>query len=271
MKARTKTTRWLLIALLFGLIVAAGLTLTRHPGTATVATANHPAAPKHTAPQQPHPALLAASEEKHILHHPASVGRDREFADGLHSGTLRTRVTNRSAAPSNPTAGIDTGSTHYSTDPALGSSTGMQPQSARPSAPAASELPQGGSGDFAYNGYAPLDCELPAGCGASGGTGYLTHRPSGASGIPPSVHDFPGSTPSTTDSSIPPTNNDSNPPPDNTGQGSNGQGSDPPSPGSDPATVASAPELDPATLGAAVTLLLGSLAVLRSRRARAAR
>ena len=55
------------------------------------------------------------------------------------------------------------------------------------------------------------------------------------------------------------------------GQGSNGQGSDPPSPGSDPATVASAPELDPATLGAAVTLLLGSLAVLRSRRARAAR
>jgi hypothetical protein len=52
-----------------------------------------------------------------------------------------------------------------------------------------------------------------------------------------------------------------------------GQVADPPGQKSDvlisKPPVASAPELDPATLAAAVTLLLGSLAVLRGRRARA--
>lgn len=337
MKARTRTTRWLLVALLFGILATAGLALTHHHRAATVAKANHAVVPKHAALQQPHPALLASTGGKPADRAFTRVGWAHERLNTRYSSDRQTGTSGRYIAPSSTSPGVGAHAPHgtvasnETSGPVVGSGAGLQPASPqlppsnRPSAPDASGLLQGGgAGDFAYNGYAPLDCELPAGCGASGGTGYATRRPSGTSGAMPSVHDSQGSTPtgggsvpqgnngtpptdsnsdpsngnsnSSNGSSNPsngnsnpsngssnPSNGDSSPPnpvttsktdsgnpPGDTGSGDGGQGSDPPPP-PPPKIVASAPELDPATLGAAVTLLLGSLAVLGRRRVRATR
>jgi hypothetical protein len=259
MKARNKKTRWLLLALLFGILAVAGLTLTRHHGAPSIAKANDTTAPRHTLLQQPVAALLAGIGGKHAPWAPAGAGRDEEPVASPHS-----RVTGPSGSPPHTS----------NADPVGASSVGTQPRSNPPATSATNHLPQNGAGEFVYDGYAPLDCELPAGCGASGGTtGSVSHPPAETSGVLPFAHNPQGSTPS--DGSNPPPNSGSNPPPNNSnnsgqGSGSPGQKTNPPSQGPNP-PVASAPELDPATLAGAVTLLLGSLAVIRSRRVRATR
>ncbi|HVS76538.1 MAG TPA: hypothetical protein VHE11_06355 [Steroidobacteraceae bacterium] len=134
-----------------------------------------------------------------------------------------------------------------------------RPQSGQPSSSGASP-PRQGAGDFAYDGYAPLDCELPAGCGASGAEVNMIRTPSGTSGETPSAHNT-GSSQQTGGSG---TQSNPDPTSDNTPPGN---GSDDPPQHSDP-PVASAPELDPATLAGAATLLLGALAIVSGRRRR---
>lgn len=272
MKAATKKTRWLLIALLFGVLAAAGFTLAHHHGSRTVAKANDAAVPRHTLRPQTHAALLAAIGGKHSFRGPAGVRP--ELLDTNYSNTTQPRVTGHPNAPwntatSNGTAGSYPAAHAVGTTPA---------PSNRP-ATSGSQLPQDLADGVAYN-YSPLDCELPAGCGAAGASS-LTRQPSGTSGGGLFVHN------STNNGSTPDTTNDTGTTgitgnthntgitgsPGNTGNAGNtsktSDPADPSNPGSNP--VAAAPELDPGTLAAAVTLLFGGLAMLRSRRIRATR
>jgi hypothetical protein len=333
MKAERKKARWLLIALLFGFLAAAGLTLFAHHGSHTVAKATiHAATPAHPKPRLPHAVLLASSGGKRALLRagpPLHLYRAPVSLAGTHSNTRLPGATGRSNAPAMIPSGPAWSSPGVST---VAGSTNTSPAPRNPPAvPAASHLPQGLGNSFAYNGYAPLDCELPAGCGATGGTGYVSHQPSGTIGVPSSVQGAP--TPQTNvDSNQQTGNSGDNGNTGNTGNsgntgnagntgntgntgnagntgntgstgntgnagntgntgnsgnsgkgndgtqgnsgapGNGGNTSDPGTPGttgkSDPPVnpVASAPELDPATLAGAVTLLLGSLVVLRRRR-----
>lgn len=244
MKARTKSTRWLLLALLFGLLAAAGLTLTWHHGTPTLAKANAVAAPVHAVLKAPAAPLVASTATRHkITTHFYGV------AGGSYSGNQEPdAITSHSDSHSDASSGGGGGwSNHASeqTDESIGA---PQPHS-HPATAGTNPVPPPGSGDYAYQGYVPLGCEMPAGCGAVGDTGYVTRQTSGTSGGPglPTVHNSQGPTSG---------NNDSTPPPDNNGPP--GQKSDPP--------VVSAPELDAGTLAGAVTLLLGALAIMRGRR-----
>lgn len=257
MKARTKTTRWLLIALLFGLLAATGLTLTLHHGAVQLAKVHDTAAP-HPAPSSILPTAIGTATQ--TLTASVGAGPDREVVDNTDVTSPPPRTTGGETNTSKTSASPDTAWSNHSNGPAAdgdgGGRQGNAPSpTSTPGAPA-----QNGAGDYAYNSYAPLDCELPAGCGVPGGTGYVSRLPSGASGEVP-THD---SASPTTDGSGAQTNNtgDGDPPPGNSDTGN-----------SDPGTpkVHSAPELDPATLAGAVTLLLGALAILRSRRARATR
>jgi hypothetical protein len=250
MKAGIKNTRWLLIALLFGFVAIAGLTLVHHHGSAVVAQTDRSAAPGHAGLQQPNTALLVASSGQPTLRPSGAMGLYRAALASANSNGGQAHSTGGSGAPAN-SAG-----TSPSNQPAApaGSGDATSIQANRPTTPAASHLPQQLGNGFAYNGYALLDCELPAGCGASGGAGYGSHQPSGTSGGQPLAHDSQGSSPPD-NGSVPPANDDSNPPTVK---------SDPIDPGSKP--VASAPELNSAALAGAITLLLGSLAVVRSRR-----
>ena len=114
-----------------------------------------------------------------------------------------------------------------------------------------SPTPQDGAAQYASNGYIPEECGLPAGCGGVSNTNYVTHPPSLTVGNVPVAHNSQGSTPP----------NDGPTPPGRIR---------PPGPAAD-TSVTAAPELDPETLAAAVTLLLGSLAVLSGRRVRVSR
>lgn len=248
MKARTKKTRWLLIALLFGLLAAAGLTLTLRHGAPILAKATVAPGPVHTA-LQPNTALTASIGEGQTLTTPP--GAHGHWAVDAYSDSQPPVANNHSGSHSDTGAG--TSSNSGSADSAADPIPGARPQSNHPATSDTGHLPQnGGAGDFAYNGNAPLDCELPAGCGNSAIISYVSRQPSGTSGVVPSLHNSQGSN----------TNNDSDNP-----QGNNdpGQVTDPPGQGATP-PVASAPELDSATLAGAVTLLLGSLAILRGRR-----
>lgn len=240
MKARTKKIRWLLITLLFGLLAAAGLTLALRHGDRIFAEADGVAAPTHTVVQQPHTALVAVTGAEDVLTAPAGAGR-HWVVYGPYSNSRATLAPGHSGSPSNTASSADTAGAGHTTPTGGDTTDGFQPPSNHPVTSNTGHLPPNGSGELAYNGYAPLDCELPAGCGATGaGTRYVSRQPSGTSGTVPSLRNW---------------NDDANPPP------------------SDPQPkVITAPELDPATLAAAVTLLLGSLAVLRRRRpARATR
>jgi hypothetical protein len=256
MKARTKSTRWLLLTLLFGLMAAAGLALTHHHAAPTVAEAHAVAAPAHAAP--PKLALSAATA-------PADRVAPRFYgaaASSYSGGRLADPIADRADSHADAASASGAGWGNHSagqTDEAVG---------APPSHPAPTDThhaPAAGSGEYAYQGYAPLGCEMPAGCGAVGSTGYVTRQTTGTSGGLglPAVHNTSG-------------NDDSTPPPDNGSPPSNDSGQNPPDTGtpgqkSDPPTV-SAPELDAGTLAAALTLLLGALAILRGRRpARATR
>lgn len=268
MKARTKKTRWLLIALLFGLLVAAGLTLTRHHGVRMITASNEVVAPKATA------SLLAANGGTHAPAFPVGTASNDEVVAGTYSNSQQPHHTGYSDSQSDtPTRG-GIGLSNQAAGPSDGSNGGSQPQSNRPSTSGAGNTPQTVGSVLAYNGYAPLDCGLPAGCGANGangGAGQVTRQPSGTSGGAPFTRDSQGGQ---TDDGSPPPNNNTNPQTSQTNDTGQGQdppgGTDPPDGGSTP-PVASAPELDPATLAGAVTLLLGSLAVLHRRRVRVTR
>lgn len=272
MKARTKKTRWLLIALLFGLLAAAGFTFTRHHAVRMITATNEVAAPKQ--PALPHAALLAANDATHAPGFPAAADSDDEVVAGTYFNTQQPDQTCQSDAQSDASAGGGIELISRVTGSSGGSNGGSQPQSNHPSASGNGNAPQTVGSLLAYNSYAPLDCELPAGCGANGtngGTGYAPRQPSGTSGGAPFARDSQGGQ---TGDGSPPPNNNTNPQTNQTND--TGQGQDPPG-GTDPpgggskSPVASAPELDPATLAGAVTLLLGSLAVLHRRRVRVSR
>ena len=238
MKARTKKTRWLLITLLFGLLAAAGLTLTLRHGAWNFAKANGGAAPPHPAVQQPHTALLAATGAKHVFTAPAGAGRRWVVYSPYSNSQAPVAPGHSDSQPNTASSAGAAWSGHSSTSESIG---GTQPQVNHPVTSNTGHLPPNGASELAYNDYAPLDCELPAGCGATaGGTEYVSRQPSGTSGTVPSLRN---------------SNDGASPPP------------------SDPQPkIIPAPELDPATLAVAATLLLGSLAVLRRRRpARASR
>ncbi len=251
MKARNNKTRWLLIALLFGFLAAVGLTLVHHHGYRNVAEAIQAPVPAPAALQQPGAPIVAAAGEKQTLRVPAAIGAADDSADIADSNSQQPPTGGHSAA----TANTSTGNAGVDSDGASGET---PPPSNHSATPAAAQ-PQSLANGYAYNGAALLDCELPAGCGANGGTAVTVIRQSsGTSGGVTQVHD---STPTDNDSN-PQTNDGGNPPPGNNDQ----------PPGDPPGhTVSSAPELDPATLAGAVTLLLGALAVLRSRRVRVTR
>lgn len=234
-----------------------GFTLTRHHGAPTTANASTATAPKRTVLQPP--AILPAAttgKHTHRAHAGAYLGPELAASANSNQSPTQPRVIGHTDAPSSTSTGVG-----------KGAGTGTQPQgNDHPATSGTNSLPHNGAGEYAYAGYAPLDCELPAGCGAmSGGTSHGGRRPSGTSGALPFVHNSQGS--SNTPGDPPPqTNSGTSSPPGNTP----GQSSDPPGPGTNP-PVTPAPELDPATLVAAMSLLFGSLAVLLSRRVRVTR
>lgn len=249
MKARNKKTRWLLLSLLFGLLAAAGLILTHHSGVRYGTTVSQPAPSKHAIVPQLHAALLAATGGRQTLTAPVGTLPVHELVDGAYSDGAQPQTTGHSNSSSNDATTPATGT---GAAPVGGTSAGTQQQTNSPSGAATTPAPQDGAGQVAYNGYIPLDCGLPAGCGVGGNAGYVARQPSLTAGAVPFAHNSQGSN----------TPND--------GPNDPGQGSDPPGPGPNP-SVAAAPELDPATLAGAVTLLLGALAVLRGRRVRVSR
>jgi hypothetical protein len=252
MKARTKTTRWLLISFLVGLLTAAGLTVAYHHGVPTLAKAI--TTPARTVLQPRHETLIAATDGPHTLTHGIHWVVASSYSDS-HTPDV---TGSHSDSHSNAATGSGTGWNNHASGQTADTSGALQPQNHPPTA-GTNHVPQAGSGDFAYQTYAPLGCEMPAGCGAVGDTGHVPPRTSGG------LSALRTSPNSGNDAQSPPPNNNS-PPANDSGQNPPGpnQQSDPP--------PASAPELDAATLAGAVTLLLGALAILRGRRpARASR
>lgn len=258
MKARSKRTRWLLIALLFGFLAVAGLALVHHHGSRLIAATTDATAPAPVMLQQPHAAFRVSDGAWQPLRVP-SPGDDDAPVVATHSNTQQLSATGHFDAPANTSSAAPVGSPVASS---VGASRNVTPvQGNRPATSTGSQQPQDPANGYAYDSYAPLGCELPAGCGIPGGTNVIRQGSVTSGGIAV-VHDSQDSTPD--NQSSPPTND--NPPGGNNDQGTPGQ---PDPPGT--STVASAPELDPATLAGALTLLLGSLAVLRSRRVRVTR
>jgi nicotinate-nucleotide--dimethylbenzimidazole phosphoribosyltransferase len=259
MKARTKSTRWLLLTLLVGLMAAAGLALTWHHATPALAKANPLAPPAHTAVKPPQAALVASTGTPH-----GATPRFHGVATSSYSSSeLPDPIKSRSDSHSDASTGNSGGGWGNHAAEQTDDSTGAPQPQIHPATADTRPVPLAGSGDYAYQGYAPLGCEVPAGCGAVGDTGYVTRQTSGTSGGLglPTVHNSQG--PSSGD-------DDSTPPPNNSGPQNNDSGQNPPGTGtpgqkSDPPAV-SAPELDAGTLGGAVTLLLGALAITRGRR-----
>lgn len=260
MKARTKKTRWLLIALLFGFLATVGLIVTAHHGARTNIAAKVAPTPMHAVLPPPHVVLLGSTDGKHTLLTGVGPIPDDVKTAQTPSNTPQPHQGGQLSTPSDPSL---TGGAAPGGDGAVpaGSPNVTGAPNNSPSVATGQPL-QAGAGELASNGYVPLDCELPAGCGGVGTTAS-SRQPTVTAGGMPGAHDS-GSVPG--DGSGSQTKGSGTP-------GTPGQGSDPPNEDSsgDPPTirdppVASAPELDPATLAGAVTLLLGSLAVLRSRR-----
>lgn len=224
MKARTKSTRWLLLILLVGLMAAAGLALTHHHANPTVAKLNAVVAPAHIAP--PETTLVASAGTPHRVT-PRFYGI---AASSYSDGQLSDPITNHSDSHSDASSGSGAAWGSHAAGQ-TDDSVGAPPPQNHPAPTDTHQVPPAGSGEYAYQGYAPLGCEVPAGCGAVGSTGYVTRQTtatSGGLGLP-AVHNTSG-------------NDDSTPP------------------------TVSAPELDAGALAGAVTLLLGALAILRGRR-----
>lgn len=260
MKARTRKTPWLLITSLVGFLAAAGATfvLHQHPGRLLVSASG--IVPDDT-PLLPADTAAPAIADEQTAEIPADARGDHYVAAGTSSNNTQVNAADDSATPPSSSGGPDSTGTNRPVDTTVGSSVETQPQTNSSSSSDTITPPKAmGTGDYANGGYVPFDCGVPAGCGGAG-SGVI--QSSATSGGPPSVRNSQGSGPQT-DNSDPPTDNS-----DPTDQGSNpGQKSDPTNPGSGP-SVAAAPELDPATLAGALTLLLGSLAIVRSRQVRA--
>lgn len=271
MKARTRKTRWLLITLLLGFLAAAGVTFVLHqyPGRLLVSAGGSVPA-DDTSLQQTDTTAPAAVGDELPAEIPATADArgERDIDAGTYASSTQTDAANDS--DSIPTDGVTYDGTNQLANTTVGSSGGSQ-QQANGSSSSGDTPPQApGSGYYASNAYMPLNCGALAGCG---GGGSSVIGPSGPSGGTPSQHNSQGSGPQT-DNSNPQTNNSGqttdNSNPNDPGAGNPGQKSDPSDPGSGQ-TVAAAPELDPATLAGALTLLLGSLAIMLSRRVRATR
>ena len=257
MKARTKSTRWLLLTLLVGLMAAAGVALTWHHAAPAFARADAVAAPAHTALEPARATLIAATGTTHrVAPHFHGI-----VASSYSNSRPADAITTHSDSHPDASAGSGGGGGDHAAEP-TDDSVGGPPQHNHPATADHHPVAPPGSGDYAYQGYVPLGCEVPAGCGAVGDTGYVTRQTSGTSGGLglPAVHNSQGSTSD---------NDDSSPPPSNSGPQNNDSGQNPPGTGtgqkSDPPAV-SAPELDAGTLAAAITLLFGALAIVRGRR-----
>lgn len=273
MKARTRKTRWLLITLLLGFLAAAGVTffLHQHSGRLLM-SANGIVPADDTSLQQTDTTA------------PISIGDDLPVQGPARSGARGDgyAVADTYSSSARTAAATDFDSTPYAAASyAVGPGGGTQQQSEGPSGSGDTNAPaqRAGGGYFANNGAVAFDCGGLPGCGAGGsginGGAYWSHHSQG-SGSGPQTND-PG----------PPTGNPgqtTNTNPNDPGAGDPGQKSDPPGSGSNPPgsgsdpngpgsghSAAAAPELDPATLAGALTLLLGSLAIVGSRRVRATR
>jgi len=273
MKARTRKTRWLLITLLVGFLAAAGVTflLHQHPDRLLVSAGGIVPADDTSLQQTDTTAPAAIGDDQSAQTPTPADARGDHFIAGTYSNSTQTGAAEDSNSPSTSAGGAASGAANQPADTA-GSSGGTQQQTHGPSSSGDATPPQQatGGGELANNGYMPFDCGMPAGCGGAG-SGIIPT--SGSSGGTPSLHNSQGSGPQT-DNPDPQTDNSGQPTdssnPNDPGTGNPGQKSDPSDPGSSP-PVAAAPELDPATLAGALTLLLGSLAIVRSRRIRITR
>lgn len=273
MKARTRKTRWLLITLLLGFLAAAGVTfvLHQHPGRLLV-SANGIVPADDTSVQQTEATAPAAFGDELPARAPVSaLPRGDHYIAGTYSNSAARGAGSGMADDAGPLSipygDVASEGTNEPTDTTVGPGSGTQPKT-HGSASSSDTIPPAGSGEYAYGGAGGFGCGLP-GCG--GGNSERIHT-SGSSGGTPSSHDSQGSDPQNDNPHPPPSNstqttdnsNPNDPGSGNPGTDSPGQ-SDPSSPGSGH-SVAAAPELDPATLAGALTLLLGALAIVRSRR-----
>ena len=96
MKARTRKSRWLLIALLFGFLAAVGLTLARHHGAPTVAMAHGVTTPHAVTPQPPLP-LSASIGGEHTFAAPAG-GRPDDVTPNSTSSVPAYRLSSNAQA-----------------------------------------------------------------------------------------------------------------------------------------------------------------------------
>jgi hypothetical protein len=257
MKATTKKTRWLLIALLFGFLATAGLLFTAHHGARMLVAATLAPPPQHAVLARPLLALLADTGGTHTLSTRAGTIADGINTDQTSSNSRQPHESGHSSAPSDSSTTGAAGRSDEGIAPAGGPAVIRTPGNT-PSTAATGQPPQAGAGEFAYDGYVPLDCELPAGCGGVGAAAAGSRLPTATAGGRPGAH---------VSGSIPADDSGSQP----IGGGNPGSPDPPNDHSSGAPPVASAPELDPVTEAGALTLLLGSLAVLRSRRrARAA-
>ena len=236
MKPRRRKTRWLLVALLFGFLAVAGFALTHHH-RGSIEAARHPLVPRQPPTLRPGPtprlASLAGDSTARVVPSERVLERAPRAADPQSSPAYEpARDQPRAADDLRPSLQVSRNSA-----PGV---TGTAPRS------------QNGAGGIVYESYVRLGCELPAGCGANS-----THinAPTNQPNTPINRADPPGGSGSDRGSGA-------------TG-GSGPPGGSAPTGASDP--LAPAPELDPTMLAGALTLLLGALLIVRSRRARASR
>lgn len=237
MKARRRKTRWLLVAALFGFLAVAGFALTHHH-RGNIEAARYPLGPpqRPTLPRAPTPLLASLAGES-----TERVPSERVLEQAP------TVARPQSSPADEPTQDIQPHGAEVSR-PSLPVSRNFAPGAAAPV-----PLPRHGAGGFVYESSGPLGCELAAGCGAgSANINASSNQPN----TPSNRADPPGGAGLSRGSGAA----DGSAPPAGSG----------PAPGAtDP--FASAPELDPTTLAGALTLLLGALLIVRSRRARAPR
>ena len=272
MKPRTRKTRWLLVTLLLGFLAAAGVTFAfhQHPLRFVVSTSGIVPADDTSLQQTDTTAPVAIGDELPVqTPAPSDAHGDGYTVAGTYSSSAETD------------AGKDSDSTPYgAASYTVGPSAGTQQQPSGPSSSGDTTSPQkAGGGYFANNGAMAFDCGGLPGCGAGGsginGGAYWAHQSQGSGSGPQTNNPGPpANNPGQTDGSKP-----GDPGAGDPGQKSDppGAGSDPPGSGPDPSgpgsghSPAAAPELDPATLAGALTLLLGCLAIVGSRRVRATR
>lgn len=247
MKARRRKTRWLLAALLLGFLAATGFALTHHHRAGTEA-ARSPLVPPQRATLPPAPTPLLASiagkstarvlPSERVLERAPGVGHPQSFPAEAPADSIQPR----GAGDSRPSLQVS--------------------RNLAPGVAGAAPRSQNGAGGFVYESHVRLAC-VPAGCGANTNINASTNQPN-----PPISRDGP---PGGSGSSRGSGRSDGSGPPAGSwpaGESAPPGGSAPPG-ATDP--LAAAPELDPTMLAGALTLLLGALLIVRSRRVRASR